>query len=91
MDRRKIETFTVSLAVLLLAIMTTVGIIGFADTFFDWNLFPPNIEKILWFLMVSGLILIVSSALVNIMINLSIIAISAQELLANHKKKHDSK
>ena len=81
MDRRKIEQFTASLAVMLLFIMSIGVIIFFGDQFFEWDIFPPNIEKVLGFIMASTVVLIVSSVLVNVMLNLSIIAMNSDEIV----------
>lgn len=80
MDRRKIEQFTASLAVLLLFIMTVGAILAFANSIFQWDIFPPHIEKILWFVFISCLVIILSCVLVNIMINLGIIALNSDRL-----------
>jgi drug/metabolite transporter (DMT)-like permease len=85
MDRRKIEQLTASLAVTLLFFLTIGAILFAADIFFNWDIFPPDVEKFLGFLLVSMLTIIVSSVLVNIMLNLSIIAANS-ELLA--EKSH---
>lgn len=84
MDRRKIEYITASLAVSLLFVMTLGAILAIANTMFNWDIFPPNIEKVLWFLLASCLAIIISSVLVNVMINLSIIASNSERFL-NHE------
>ncbi|MBP7740720.1 hypothetical protein KA089_00885 [Candidatus Woesebacteria bacterium] len=80
MKRSTIEQFTASIAVLLLFLLTVTGIIYFADLTFKWDLFAPNVEKALGFIMISGLVIIISSVMVNIMINLSIIASNSEKL-----------
>ena len=89
MKRQKIEQITVSISVLLLFMMTLVGITFFFFFFFGWDLFTPQTEKILGFFMLSGLVLIISSTLVNVMINLSIIAINSEKFLSKPKKDHE--
>lgn len=84
MDRRKIEHFTASLAIILLFVNTIGAILAAANIFFNWDLFPPYIEKFIWFIFVSFLSIIVSSVLVNIMINIGIIAANSE-----HKAQHD--
>lgn len=84
MDKRRIERLTASLAVTLLFVNTIGAILAAANTFFNWDIFPPEIEKVIWFIFVSFLAIIISSVLVNIMINVSIIASNS-----NHKTHHD--
>ncbi len=84
MDRRKLERMTASLAVFLLFFITIGGILVFADLFFNWDIFPPDVEKFISFLFVSVLAIIISSVLVNIMLNLSILAINS-DLIAERK------
>lgn len=82
MDRRRIEHITASLAVILLFVNTIGAILAAANTFFRWDIFPPSVEKLVWFIFVSFLAIIISSVLVNIMINISIIALNSER---NHK------
>lgn len=89
MDRRRIEHITASLAVSLLFVMTVGAILAIANTMFQWDIFPPNIEKVLWFLLASCLAIIVSSVLVNVMINLSIIALNSERFLKNKKSSYE--
>lgn len=87
MDRRKIEKITASLAVFLLFFLTFGAITFFADQFFNWDIFPPQIEKVLGFTLVSLLLIIVASVLVNVMLNLSIIAINSDIFLEQKRKE----
>ena len=89
MDRRKIEQISASLAVFLLFFMTLGVILFAADMFFGWDIFSPDIEKFLGFILVSTLIIIVSSVLVNVMLNLSIIAINSDSLARKHGSKDE--
>ena len=91
MDRRKIENITASLAVLLLFVMTFVGILFFGDSFFNWDIFPPDVEKLIGFIIVSCGVIIFSSVLVNVMLNLSIIAINTDEFLDAYERTQRKK
>lgn len=87
MDRRKIERITVSIAVVLLYFLTVGFILFTADSIFGWDIFPPDVEKAIGFILLSTLVIIISSVLVNVMINLSIIALNTEEMVENSKKK----
>ncbi len=89
MDRRKLEQLTASLAVILLFFMTIGAILFSADQIFNWDIFPPDVEKLLGFLLVSMVAVIVSSVLVNVMINLSIIAANSEILTQKSHKKDE--
>lgn len=91
MDRRKIENITASLAVLLLFAMTFDGILLMGDLFFNWDIFSPEVEKLIAFSMASCSVIIFSSVLVNVMLNLSIIAINSDELLEAHERNNPKK
>ncbi len=85
MDRRKIEKITASLATILL-FFTMLGVIFFiADQIFNWDIFPPNVEKVLGFILISCIAIIVSSVLVNVMLNLSLIALNSEEFIEEMK------
>ena len=85
MNKLRLEQLTSSIAVTFLSILTAGGIILLADTIFGWNIFPPDVEKALSFIMLSLGFIIFSSVIVNIMLNIGIVASTLREL-ANHKK-----
>lgn len=85
MNRKKVENITATLAISLLFVMTIGAILTTADLMFNWDIFPPDIEKVLWFILASLMAIIISSVLVNVMINLSIISQNS-ESLSKHKK-----
>lgn len=87
-DRKKIEQVTASIAVFLLAFITIGAILFTADMFFNWDIFPPDVEKVLGFLLLSTLVLIFSSVLINVIINVSIIAINTEELIKQDRKPY---
>lgn len=91
MDRRKLEQTTVTIAITLLFVMTLGLILLIADQFWMWDLFPANVEQVLGFIMAAFGIVIFSSVLVNIMLNLSIIAINSELYIRSHKEKKDGK
>jgi hypothetical protein len=91
MDRRKIENVTASLAVLLLFIMTFIGILLMGDLFFNWDIFSPEVEKLIAFSLASCSVIIFSSVLVNVMLNLSIIAINTDDFLEMYERNQRKK
>jgi hypothetical protein len=86
MDRRKIENITAALAVLLLFVMTFTGILLMGDLFFNWDIFSPDVEKLIGFALASCGVIIFSSVLVNVMLNLSIIAINSDDFIAQYER-----
>ena len=86
MNRDQIEKITASLAVTFLGLVTLGLIIFLADTIFNWDIFPPNVEKALGFILISMIFIIASAVIVNIMINLSIIAEAAKRFLSKPDK-----
>lgn len=91
MDRRKIENITASLAVLLLFVMTFIGILLMGDLFFNWDIFSPEVEKLIAFSLASCGVIIFSSVLVNVMLNLSIIAINTDDFLETYERNQHKK
>lgn len=89
MNKSTLEQLTSSIAVTFLFVLTIGGILLIADQFFKWNIFPPDVEKALAFIMVSLGCIIFSSVIVNIMLNISIIAESVREFADKNEKKHD--
>ncbi len=91
MDRRKIENITASLATLLLFFMTFIGILLMGDLFFNWDIFSPEVEKLIGFAMASCSVIIFSSVLVNVMLNISIVAINSDDFLEIYERNQRKK
>lgn len=88
MDKQKIENLTASLAVVLLIAMTFMGILFIGDMIFSWDIFPPHIERTIGFGMASSAVIIFASVLVNVMLNLSIIADNTSDIVNQHEQSH---
>lgn len=87
MNKQKIEQATASLAITFLTIATIAVILLIADQFFNWDLFPPSFETALGFILVSMGLIIFSSVIVNIMLNISLIAATLQEFTHDRRTK----
>lgn len=74
MSRTLLERITASMVVVLLTTLSLGFILTVANLIFEWDLFTPSTEKILYFLMVAALVIILSATLINIMLNLSRLA-----------------
>jgi hypothetical protein len=74
LNRSQIDKLTTSLAVTLLTIMIFVVTLAAANSIFRWDLFPPEVEKAGSLFMVASFITIISSVIINIMINIGRIA-----------------
>lgn len=72
--RNGLEKMTASLAVILLTLMVFVVTLAMSNTIFNWDLFPPEIEKVGSVFMVSSALIIFSSVIINIMVNIGRIA-----------------
>ncbi len=73
-NRVKLEKLTTSLAVTLLTLMVIVLTLAAANTIFRWDLFSAEVEKIGWLLVTTSFLIIFSSVIINIMINIGRIA-----------------
>lgn len=73
-DRIKLEKLTTLLAVTLLGTMVIVLTLVTANYAFDWDLFPPPLEKAGIVIIISSFWIILSSVIINIMLNIGRIA-----------------
>ncbi len=73
-NRNKLEGLTTSLAVSLLTLMIFVLTLAAANTIFNWDLFPPEVEKAGGVIIISSVLVIFSSVIINIMVNIGRIA-----------------
>jgi hypothetical protein len=71
MNRNTLERLTASLVVLLITIFMFGVILIFANLIFQWDIFTPFVEKIMYFLALVFLVVILACTLVNIMLNIS--------------------
>lgn len=73
-NRRQLEKTTASLAVTLLAMMTIALVLVVSNYIFRWDLFPRSIEQIGLVILLAVFFTIISSVIINIMLNIGIIA-----------------
>lgn len=89
MSRTLLEKITASMVVVLLTTLAVGFIFMIANLIFEWDLFTPSVEKILYFLMISMLVVILSATLINIMLNISRLAhfsqVMAKKMLESKK------
>ncbi len=87
MSRTFLERITASLVVALTTTLAFGSILLIANGIFAWDIFPPFLEKILYFFGASILVLIMSSALINIMLNVSRLAEYAGRILDESRQQ----
>lgn len=80
MSRELLERVTASLVVFLIAVFTFGAVLMFANTIFQWDLFPPPVEKMLYFLGFVVFAVAVASAIINLMLNVSRLTFFAQKI-----------
>lgn len=73
-SRRKLEEFTSSVAVTLLSLMVVILTLVVANYTFGWDLFPKEIERVGIVVLAAAFFTIISSVVVNIMLNVGRIA-----------------
>jgi len=80
MKRDSIEKFTASLVVVLITVFTFGLLLIIANLMFEWHIFPPSIEKIIYFLAASCVVVSIGAAIINIMLNISRLAFFAEKI-----------
>lgn len=78
-NRKKLEEFTTSVAVALLFWLVIVLTLVTANYAFAWDLFPPAIEMGGLVIIISSVVTIISSVIINIMLNIGRIADSQEK------------
>ncbi len=79
-NKRRIETACIILAFFLVLLMTFLLILAIADQIFQWDIFPPLIERIGIFIMISITLIIGACSIINFMVNFSLISMSLETL-----------
>ncbi len=85
-NRRKIESYCLITSFLLVVVLTISSIFAVADQIFNWDIFPKNIENIVFLLMWSSGFILIATFLISLMTNLSIISLSIEKI----SKKNDN-
>ena len=80
MSRELLERITASLVVFLITVFSFGAILMFANTIFQWDLFPPVIEKIIYFLGFVTFVAAVASSIINLMLNVSRLTFFIQKI-----------
>lgn len=88
MKRDTLERVTASLVITLVTVFGLGFILIIANGIFGWDIFAPSIEKILYFVGASILIIVFCSATINLMLNVSRLAFYTKHI-ANHLTKSD--
>ncbi len=93
MKRDVIEKITASLVVILITVFTFGLILIIANLMFNWHIFPPFTEKIIYFLATACVVVSIGAAIINIMLNISRLAFFAEKiarhLLEPEKHRHE--
>lgn len=79
-DKRKIADNCTFLAYILIIMMCVFGILSIADLLFRWDILPENIEKIGFLFIWSGVFIIVGAFLISLMVNISIMSNSLEQI-----------
>jgi len=74
MQRKKLEESATVGAVVLLAVIICVSVLGFADRIFSWDLLSQPLEQLVFFVVAATFVMLLGCVLTSIMLNLSIIA-----------------
>jgi len=74
MDRRRLESLSTRLAVVLVAALCATTTIAFADLFFDWDLLTGFVEKLAGFLIAAMSTALVGALALSVVLNLSRLA-----------------
>lgn len=88
MNRNALEKITASLVVTLITVLTLGFILLVANLIFEWDIFPPFTEKLLYFFGLSMLLIIMAATLVNIMLNISRLAHYSEVVARLLKERH---
>jgi hypothetical protein len=90
MKRDIIEKITATLVVILITIFTFGLILIIANLMFEWHIFPPSVEKMIYFLAACCVVVSIGAAIINIMLNISRLAFFSEKI-ARHVLEADVK
>ena len=88
-NRRKIESLCINISFVLILLISFLGVLGIADGLFGWDIFSDYMEKLITLFMLTVGIVIASSFLLVLMINLSLISVNIEKIRVNLEEKKD--
>ncbi len=80
---KRVESFTISSALVTIVVLIFVTTFTVADTMFNWDIFPVEIQQFLAVFSVMCASIVAGAFLLNVMVNLSRIASSTEEIARN--------
>lgn len=91
MTRKQLERISLSLAVSFSIIMALAGVVLLFELVFPVEILRTPLDEILWTVIKSSFVIVLITSLVNILINVSIVARNLEHLIAKAPKKHHEK
>lgn len=79
-DNRKIADNCTFIAYSLTIIICFLGIIAIADLIFRWDILSGNVQRLAYLIMWASIVIIVSTFLISLMVNLNIISSSMENI-----------
>ncbi len=88
-NNRKIADNCTFIAYSLIIIICVLGILAVADMIFRWDILSGYIENLAYLIMFASIIVIISSFLISLMVNMNIISNSLENISNNYNSKKD--
>jgi len=83
LNLKKIEKTCIVLSFIFVLLLSLLGIIAIADGLFKWDILPDNLQKIATLAMLTMGVVVFSSFLISLMINLSRISANLESIAEN--------
>lgn len=91
MTRKQLERISLSLVVSFSIITALAGIVLLFGLIFPVEIFRSPLYEILWTVVKSSLVIVLTASFVNLLINVSIIARNLENLIAKTSKNRNEK
>ena len=90
-NNRKIADNCTFIAYSLLLVICVLGIIAIADVIFHWDILSGNAQRLAYLIIWASIVIIVSTFLISLMVNLNIISNSIENIAdaLNTKKENE--
>ncbi len=89
-DNRKIADNCTFIAFCLMMLICFLGIIAIADIIFRWDILSENLQRLAYLVIWASIVVIISTFLISLMVNLNIISNSIENIADKMTTKEEN-
>lgn len=90
-NKKSLESTTIAIGLITIYISVIAITLSIADVVFSWDIFTPQVQKFMYVVVAFLGLLVMSSFILNLMINMSMISANLDYIARNLKQKNETR